>query len=203
MNDSRVILCTGGIGSGKSCVVQAFRVLGVPAYDCDRSAKELYDRDARLLASVADLAGPGVLDAAGRLDRRALAGRIFADPALLDAVEALVHPAVIRDFTAWKAAQDTALVVIESAILLEKPRFAGLYDTVVTVAAPEDVRIGRVVARDACTPAQVRRRMAAQWDDAARAARADYVLENNDRQSMLPAIMDIIEKEKRRWKRQI
>ena len=195
MNDSRVILCTGGIGSGKSCVVQAFRVLGVPAYDCDRSAKELYDRDARLLASVADLAGPGVLDAAGRLDRRALAGRIFADPALLDAVEALVHPAVIRDFT--------ALVVIESAILLEKPRFAGLYDTVVTVTAPEDVRIGRVVTRDACTPAQVRRRMAAQWDDAARAARADYVLENNDRQSMLPAIMDIIEKEKRRWKRQI
>ena len=44
MNHSRVILCTGGIGSGKSCVVQAFRTLGIPSYDCDRSAKELYDR---------------------------------------------------------------------------------------------------------------------------------------------------------------
>ena len=203
MKAPRVILCTGGIGSGKSCVVQVFRALGVPSYDCDRAAKELYDRDAQLLEAVVGRVGADVLDAAGRLDRKAFSGRIFADPLLLADIEALVHPAVIRDFEAWKSGQEVPLVVIESAILLEKPQFAPLYDSVVTVSAPEEVRISRVVARDACTPEQVRRRMKAQWDDEARAARADYILENDDRQPLLPAIKDIIEKEKRRWKKQI
>lgn len=203
MKNSRVILCTGGIGSGKSCVVQAFRTLGVPSYDCDRSAKELYDRDPQLLSEVVALAGPEVLDAEGRLDRAALSARIFADTRIRAGLEALVHPAVIRDFTRWKDAQEGPLVVIESAILLEKPQYASLYDCVVTVVAPEEVRIARVVARDGVTEDQVRRRMAAQWDDAARSAHADYVLENNDRQAMLPVLIDIIEKEKRRWKRQI
>lgn len=203
MKTPRIILCTGGIGSGKSCVVQVFRTLGVPSYDCDRAAKDLYDRDARLLEAVVGRVGADVLDAAGRLDRKALSDRIFADPSLLADIEALVHPAVIRDFEAWKAGQEVPLLVIESAILLEKPQFESLYDSVVTVSAPEAVRIARVVARDGCTPEQVRRRMAAQWTDASRAAQADYILENNDRQPLLPAIKDIIEKEKRRWKRQI
>ena len=203
MKTPRIILCTGGIGSGKSCVVQVFRTLGVPSYDCDRAAKDLYDRDARLLEAVVGRVGADVLDAAGRIDRKALSDRIFADPSLLADIEALVHPAVIRDFEAWKAGQEVPLLVIESAILLEKPQFESLYDSVVTVSAPEAVRIARVVARDGCTPEQVRRRMAAQWTDASRAAQADYILENNDRQPLLPAIKDIIEKEKRRWKRQI
>ena len=192
----QVILCTGGIGSGKSVVVKAFNLLGVPSYDCDRAAKELYDRDPQLLAGVAALAGEAVLGPDGRLDRKALAGRIFADRSLLAAVEALVHPAVIRDFQRWKASQTAPLVLIESAILLEKPQFDSLYDRVLAVTAPEEVRIARVMARDRTDAAQVRRRMASQWTDAQRAARADYILENNDRQPLLPAIMDIIEKSK-------
>ncbi|MBR0223435.1 MAG: dephospho-CoA kinase [Bacteroidales bacterium] len=194
MKRPRVILCSGGIGSGKSVVVKAFNVLGVPSYDCDRAAKELYDRDPRLLADVVALAGPQVLDPEGRLDRAALAGCIFTDASLLAALEALVHPAVIRDFECWKAVQRAPLVLIESAILLEKPQYDGLYDRVVVVTAPEEVRIARVIARDGMDAAQVRRRMAAQWSDAQRAARADFILENNDRQPLLPAIMDIIEK---------
>ena len=182
----QVILCTGGIGSGKSVVVKAFNLLGVPSYD----------RDPQLLAGVVALAGEAVLGPDGRLDRKALAGRIFADPSLLAAVEALVHPAVIRDFQRWKASQTAPLVLIESAILLEKPQFDSLYDRVLAVTAPEEVRIARVIARDRTDAAQVRRRMASQWTDAQRAARADYILENNDRQPLLPAIMDIIEKSK-------
>ena len=63
----QVILCTGGIGSGKSVVVKAFNLLGVPSYDCDRAAKELYDRDPQLLAGVVALAGEAVLGPDGRL----------------------------------------------------------------------------------------------------------------------------------------
>ena len=197
----RVLLCTGGIGSGKSVVVKAFQVLGIPSYDCDRAAKDLYDRDPELLAAVVELAGTDVLDAGGRLDRAALASRIFADESLLAALEAIVHPAVVRDFEHWKAEQDSPLVVIESAILLENRAFDHLYDSVVAVTAPEEVRIARVMARDGADEAQVRRRMAAQWSDAQRAARADYVLENDNRQALLPAVLDIIDKEQKKMEK--
>ena len=190
----RVILCTGGIGSGKSVVVRTFRELGVPSYDCDRSAKELYDRDPELLEDVVRLAGADVLDAEGRLDRAALAGRIFSDPALLKGVEALVHPAVFRDFARWRAARPEPLVVLESAILLDRPVPPGVFDFVLLVTAPEAVRIARVMARDGVTEAEVRRRMALQGQEAAWKARSDLVLENNDRQAILPVLIHLIEK---------
>ena len=194
MRGSRVILCTGGIGSGKSCVVRAFEVMGVPFYDCDAAAKDLYDRDPELLEEVVKLVGRGVIGEDGRLDRSALAGRIFADPALLASLESLVHPAVIRDFEKWKESREEPVVVIESAILLEKRLPGKVYDYVLAVTAPEDVRIRRVVLRDGTTEDRVRQRMAAQWSDAQRAACADFILENNDLQPMLPAIIEILEK---------
>ena len=117
-------------------------------------------------------------------------------------MEALVHPAVIRDFEAWKARQDSPLVVIESAILLEKPLFAGLTDVTVVVISPEALRMERVMRRG-LSEAQVRERMAAQWSDEARAAHADFILENDDRTALVPAVLDIIDKTTRRWKRQI
>jgi len=203
MKQSCVLLCTGGIGSGKSVVVRLFQALDIPSYDCDRAAKELYDRDPQLLAEVVALCGEGVLDAEGRLDRAALARKVFGDAALLAALEDRVHPAVIRDFEKWKEEQESALVVIESAILLEKPRFAGLMDYTVVVTAPEAVRIARVMQRDGLSEAQVRQRIAAQWGDEARLAQADFVLENDNRQALLPAVLEIIDKIKRRWKRQI
>ena len=203
MKRSCVLLCTGGIGSGKSVVVRLFQALDIPSYDCDRAAKELYDRDPQLLAEVVALCGEGVLDAEGRLDRAALARKVFGDAALLAALEDRVHPAVIRDFEKWKEEQESALVVIESAILLEKPRFAGLIDYTVVVTAPEAVRIARVMQRDGLSEAQVRQRIAAQWGDEARLAQADFVLENDNRQALLPAVLEIIDKIKRRWKRQI
>ena len=201
--DSCVILCTGGIGSGKSVVARVFHELGLPVYDCDRAAKELYDRDPQLLADMVALCGEAILDAGGRLDRNALSRRIFSDTAMLAAVEDRVHPAVIRDFENWKQQQESALVLIESAILLEKPRFASMMDYTVVVTAPEEVRIRRVMARDGMTEEQVRKRMAAQWSDAERRAKADFILENDDRQALLPAVLQIIEKIKQRWKRQI
>lgn len=194
--DRRVLLCTGGIGSGKSFIIRAFDALGVPAYDCDKAAKELYDRDPQLLGDIVRLCGEGVLDAEGRLDRKAFAARIFADPALLAKVEALVHPAVIRDFRKWADAlpDHPQVVIIESAILLEKPLPERVYDYVLALKAPEDVRMARVMRRSGMTEAEVRRRMAAQWSDAQRAAHADFIIDNDGRKPVLPVILDILER---------
>jgi dephospho-CoA kinase len=189
----KVILCTGGIGSGKSYVIRLLNELGVPSYDCDVRAKALYDEDPQLLDDVARIAG-GQVVRDGRLDRTALASAIFSDNAILSKIEAVVHPAVARDFDRWKTSTDAPLVVIESAIMLEKPALSNMYDYVLAVVAPEEVRIGRAMARDGSTKAQVRARMANQWSDAQRAESADFVLNNDGKSAILPQVLIILNK---------
>lgn len=190
----KVLLCTGGIGSGKSFVVAVLHAMGVPSYDCDARAKALYDEDPQLLSGIVALMDAGVLDGEGRLDRKTLAARLFADSVLRGAVEALVHPAVIRDFERWKAAQTAPLVMLESAILLEHPQYRDIYDKVLVVSAPDEVRIARVMARDGASRESVLQRMASQWSEAERRAKADYIIENDGEQPLLPQLNTIWKK---------
>ena len=167
-----ILGCTGGIGSGKTYVVKAFEGLGVPGYDCDARAKELYDEDAGLLADVAAIAGEDVI-VDGRLDRGRLAARIFSDRDMLARIESFVHPAVTRDFYRWLEVQNSKLVIFESAILLDKPYLRDMADFVLVVTAPEELRIERVMARDGLPRDAVERRMANQMSDAERRAMGD------------------------------
>lgn len=191
-----VLLCTGGIGSGKSFVVSILQTMGCPAYDCDPRAKALYDEDPALLQEVVKLTGQEVLTPEGRLDRKKLAARLFPNPELRKQVEALVHPAVIRDFTAWRDAQNAPLLLLESAILLEHPQYRPLYDKVLVVSAPEELRIQRVMTRDGVSRQAVLQRMASQWSESQRRAAADYIIENDGEQPLLPQIDSL-------WKRLI
>lgn len=188
-----IIGCTGGIGSGKTYVVNAFKGLGVPGYDCDSRAKELYDEDPELLAEVARIAGDDVV-VDGRLDRKRLAGRIFSDREMLVKLESAVHPAVIRDFCRWLDAQNAKLVIFESAILLDKPYLRDIADYVLLVTAPRELRIERVMARDGLTREAVEKRMANQMSEEQRRNMADYILETNDRDAIIPQLLSIIQK---------
>ena len=193
MNRPAIIGCTGGIGSGKTVVVKAFERLGVPGYDCDSRAKELYDEDSVLLAQVAQIAGDDVISD-GKLDRRALAAKIFSDSDMLVRLESVVHPAVIRDFSRWLQEQSSKLVIFESAILLDKPYLRQMADFVLLVTAPEELRIERVMARDGLSREAVERRMANQISDEDRRQFADYILETHDRDAIIPQLLSIIQK---------
>ena len=193
-----VIACTGGIGSGKSAVVAAFSALGIPAYDCDSRTKALYRSDRALARKVADLLGEDVLDAAGGLDTRKMAAKLFSDKGLMEKLEAIVHPAVGADFRQWAARQDSDIVVMESAILLEKPFFDKFADFTIAVSAPEDVRLQRVMRRDGFTREQVAARLRNQWTDAQREAKADMVLTTDDRHAVLPQILELIDRLKQK-----
>ena len=190
MTTSKTILCTGGIGSGKSFVVKALSVMGVPSFDMDSCARGLYDRDPGLLAGVAALAGEDILEN-GRLVRSRLASKIFSSVQLLASVEALVHPAVLREFEEWKNIQTSAVVALESAILLQKPSLRRIPDYILYVTAPVEERIARVMERDGASREEVLRRMEAQTDCS---AEADFIIETNDRQPIIPALKEIIEK---------
>ena len=120
------------------------------------------------------------------VDFAALASVAFASDEALARLEAIVHPAVRDDFLAWRDARpDAPLVALESAIILDKPLFDGLYDTVVLVYAPVEDCVARVLARNpGLTEDAVRRRIAAQSAGPSGAlssafSRADYLLIND------------------------
>ena len=190
---AKTLLVSGGIGSGKSYVIKTFNMLGIPSYDADSRARGLYDTDPGLLRAVVDAAGEEIL-CEGRLDRRALAAKIFSNPALRAEIEALVHPAVMRDFFIWRDSFEDGIVIMESAILMEHPELLSQMDYRLTVNAPLDVRIRRVMERDGIGRDKVAERIACQWSDAQRAALSDFTIENDGVQAILPQIIAILDR---------
>lgn len=179
----------GGIGSGKSTVCRVFGVLGIPVFSSDDEGKRLLGEDDRLRAQLSAAFGEGVL-AGGKLDRRALAARVFNNPDALQRLNAIVHPAVRNAFAAWTAAQHAPYVINEAAILVETGGHEQL-DHLVVVTAPEQERIRRVVERDGATEAQVRARMQHQTDDRARLAVAGSVITNDNRAMVIPQVLAV------------
>lgn len=169
---------TGGIGSGKSTVAELLRDRGIAVYDSDSRAKMLMANDESLRAALANAFGAECYTEEG-LNRAWLAERVFTSAEELGRLNAIVHPAVMRDFAAWAEAQEGEYVVLESAILLE----AGLeshVDVVVAVMAPKGVRIERAMKRDGATAEQIEERMRNQMSDDERTERAKYAIVNID-----------------------
>ena len=180
---------TGGIGSGKSTVCRLFAQKGIAVYDSDAAAKRLMQEDGALRRQLAGRFGEGTFRD-GVLDRAYLAGIVFADPQALADLNALVHPVVMRDFDAWAARQEGSYVILESAILFEAG-LEGCVDKTVAVLAPRELRIERTCRRDGCGADQVVRRIAAQLDDDALSARADYVVVNIFEEDLEPAVVKL------------
>lgn len=167
---------TGGIGSGKSSVCKMLALRGVPIYDSDSRAKQLMVTDAELVRLVSQRFGADVY-VDGMLNRQVLAARVFTDKVALAELNSMVHPAVMRDFERWAAEQQTAYVVMESAIIFE----AGLddkLDAVVAVMAPCSLRLERAMQRDGATREQIEERMRTQLSDDELARRAKYAILN-------------------------
>ena len=168
---------TGGIGSGKSTVCRLFAQKGIAVYDSDAAAKRLMQEDGALRRQLAGRFGEGTFRD-GVLDRAYLAGIVFADPQALADLNALV------------ARQEGSYVILESAILFEAG-LEGCVDKTVAVLAPRELRIERTCRRDGCGADQVVRRIAAQLDDDALSARADYVVVNIFEEDLEPAVVKL------------
>jgi dephospho-CoA kinase len=183
---SRVVVLTGGIGSGKSTVSRLLAAAGAVVVDADAIVHELQAPGTPLVAEIARAFGPEVLDADGGLDRKRVADLVFRDPAARARLNALVHPPVAAEMARRIEAARRAgapLVVVDVPLLFEtRPRDrdaarAG-FDATVLVYAPAAVQLARTVARDRCDPEETRRRIAAQLPIDEKRALADYVIDN-------------------------
>lgn len=189
----KVLGLTGGIGSGKSSIAKMFSKLGIAVYYSDDRTKALYDQVPELLEALVDLLGPTVCKD-HRVDRQEMARIVFANPGLLQQVEALVYPLLLADFQRWCEQQSSSFVIFESALLLEKSMFAQVCDRILTVSSPLEVRIQRVIDRDRVTREQVWSRMNHQWSDEQREALADEVLVSDNERPVLPQVMAVFER---------
>ena len=171
-----VVGLTGGIGSGKSTVLNYFRERGYPCFESDEVGKKLLEVE--LKETVLKLFGEEVYNAKGILDRKALSKKVFSNSKLLEALNNIVHPAVNETFEKFKKKhQDFPIIVKEAAILIESGSYKSC-DIIVLVKAPIDERIKRIVARDSVNESEVIARIDNQWEDEKKEKYADYVVEN-------------------------
>ena len=194
MSRSKCIVCTGGIGSGKSYVARIFSGLGIPVYIADERAKELYMRDSLLLKELVNLLGNDILEE-GRLNKEVMASKIFPNPALLNKVNDIVHPRVLNDFKLWQKKEEergAGVVVFESAIFIESPVFHHIADKILVVSAPVSERIRRVIKRDKMSEQQVRERIARQLTDEQLFQRADFIIFADGKRAVLPQVLSLL-----------
>ena len=172
----KVVGLTGGIGSGKSTIARLFAALGIAVYDSDTEAKKLINTSAEIKKRIVEVFGTEAY-AEGVYNRAYMADIVFRNPDKLAVLNSIVHPVLADDFNQWVALQTSPYVIKEAAILFESGSYKNC-DFIITVTAPEALRISRCMSRDGSTEAQVRARMAQQWTDAQRIALSDAVIEN-------------------------
>ncbi|MBP0905168.1 dephospho-CoA kinase [Mariniflexile gromovii] len=171
-----VVGLTGGIGSGKTTVAKQFEALGIPVYIADEEAKKLMNRSKVIKRKLIALFGEeAYLD--NRLNKPFIANIIFNDKSYLQQMNAMVHPRVAAHFKKWSAKQNSPYVIKEVAILFENGGHK-LCDYVITVTAPKEVRIQRLLKRDDTTEEKVEAIMKNQWSDDEKVKLSDYVITN-------------------------
>ena len=183
---------SGGIGSGKTTVSKVFQTLGIPVFYADQVVKELYNTHEGLHNAMINLLGPSIY-VDGKIQIKELAASVFKDKQLLLQVNALTHPLVEEVFDNWTAQQNAPYVMPEAAILFESG-IAAKMDVTISITAPEVLRIQRVMQRDLCTEEQVTLRIASQWSDEQRNAKAGFVIINDEKRALLPQVIAIHEK---------
>ena len=191
-----VIGVTGGIGCGKSYVSAKMQLRGIPVYDSDSRAKLLTATDPAIKEALTELVGPTLYCpcGCGVMQKEVLSQFIFGKPENMARVNAIIHPHVRADFKRWSdglAGKD--FCILESAILFESG-FESEVDFTVCVDAPLSLRIKRCVKRDNTTEQAVVARINSQMDQEEKCRRADFVIVNDDVQSLEPQIDAMIEK---------
>ena len=177
MSTPVLIALTGGIASGKSTVADLFEQQGVPVLDTDQIARDVVEPGTPAFARILETFGREILDASGRLDRRRLRERVFADGAQRQILESITHPAIREELARRSAIAGGAYQIHVIPLLVEAGR-TDAYDRVLVVDCPEKDQIRRLMARDGSSSEQAERILAAQASREDRLSAADDVIVN-------------------------
>ncbi len=188
----KTIGLTGGIGSGKTTVTGFFEDLGVPVYIADTEAKALMNRSKIIKRKLTQLFGNAAY-LEGVLNKPFIAQQIFNDKIVLKKINAIVHPKVAKHFENWVKKQNSPYVISESAIIFENESYKK-YNYIITVIAPENTRINRVIERDNSSSKKVKAIINNQWSDDKKTLLSDFVITNIDLENTKLQVIEIHKK---------
>lgn len=175
---TKIIGLTGGIGSGKTTIANLFREANIPVYIADDEARKIM-QSPEIIEEIKNTFGSEIFDDT-ILNREKLSQIVFNEPEKLKLLNAIIHPAVRKHFQNWVLNHEKyPFVIYEAAILFESGSYKNC-DLIITVTAPIETRIERVIQRDKTTREQVLKRINAQWDDTQRISKSDFVIINID-----------------------
>lgn len=180
---------TGGIGVGKSTIARIFEVLGIPVYYADEAAKKLMAENEELKQQIIAAFGAGSYTD-GRLNRGHLSSVVFNNPQQLAALNAIVHPATLKDAKEWMGRQHAPYILKEAALIFESGSQKDL-DKVIGVYAPEELRLKRIMQRDVITEEGVRLRMQHQMNDEEKMKLCDFIIINDEKHLLLDQVLEI------------
>jgi dephospho-CoA kinase len=181
---------TGGIGSGKTTVCNVFKQLGIPVYHADSQARVLSDTNQEIIRALSSLFGKNIYTPTG-LDRKKLSEFIFVNNDLLQKVNAIIHPKVREDFNAWLNEHNEMKYIIHEAAILFESGLHTLFNKIITVSAPEEIRIRRIMEREGVSEGYVRNIIGNQWPERKKRNLSDYVIVNDQQRMILPQVLEI------------
>ena len=175
---TKIIGLTGGIGSGKTTIANHLKSLGFPVYNSDEQAKKILYLP-ETIKSLKSVFGNSIFSN-NLLDKEKLSQLVFNNQEELKVLNQIIHPKVKIDFDKWLLTNKNAkLVIKEAAILFE----SGIYkdcDAIISISAPQEIRVQRVIKRDHVNYDEVMSRINNQWTDEMRNKKSDYVIDNQD-----------------------
>jgi len=173
---TKIIGLTGGIGSGKTTIANHFMAAGIPVYIADDEARKIMQSSA-IINEIKKTFGSTIFKN-NVLNREKLSEIVFNNPKKLKQLNAIIHPAVKNHFGNWILNhKNSPFIIYEAAILFESGSYKNC-DLIITVTAPIELRIQRVIQRDKTTREKVLKRINMQWNDEQRISKSDFVIEN-------------------------
>jgi dephospho-CoA kinase len=183
---------TGGIGSGKSIVCRVLKIMGIPVFESDLVSRQILNTNPFVISQVKRLFGEVAYNPDGSANRSFIASAVFENRELLLQLNAIIHPAVKAAYTDWVALnKDERAVVKEAAIMFESGSNNGL-DYVIAIAAPEELRISRVMKRSSLTYERVQQIISQQLSDSERQMKSDFTIINDEKIPVLKQLLDIL-----------
>jgi len=181
---------TGSIGSGKTTVCRIFEMLGVPVYYADAAGKKLMEINQNLKNALVENFGKKIISDE-KINHRTLAEIVFKKNDSLQMLNALVHPLVFEDFENWCMMHVRKKYVLMEAAILFESGAENFLDAVITVTAPEKIRLERILHRGSETEEQFRLRQQNQRSEQEKAKRADFIIVNDEKTLVIPQVLNI------------
>ena len=167
---------TGGIGSGKSTVINYFKELGITCYQADDEAKKLMNSDKGLIKKIKNSFGDSIY-INSRLDRKKLSAIVFTDKQKLELLNSIVHPYVNRHFENYCKGLEDIYIIKEVAIIFEIGT-QNKFDKIILVRAPKEDRVKRIINRDKCNRQDAINRINNQIVDDDKIDQCDFIIDN-------------------------